>query len=961
MKKRVFALMLAAMLAFPAAVHGETRETEAVETEAVRETEETETTEASEAEETESAETEAEETEAGTEAVEAKPAEKGAAEGPIDLSNAEEAYRDMEWDERSGCYIFKDENGGTTLLDPDDPEFIKNVFGTGERSPEELNETETTRQATGTSVYSPYTNATYTLTASKTNATVMDLVDVSSHQGTVNWTAVKNAGIDGVIVRIGYRGASDGVLHEDTNWRANITGAKAAGLKVGGYVYSQAITTAEASSEAALAITCLSGIAVDLPVFIDYEYYGTSGRLYNAKLSPDTHQTICNAFCTTMKNAKYTPGIYANRDMLNNDMRVSNTIAGTKYWLARYSTSTGYSGSFDFWQYTSKGSVSGITGNADCSFWIKEGLAVEATASPAEILIYEDGTGTSTLKATSAMTDATFKWTVVSAENRKGKSVDASKIATFSGDTGATITMTAKNPGKVTMRVTATKGTQTAYADITVKVRGRLTEDNTELNTTSFPFNGKERKPKAYVTFGDSELTEGTDYTITYNSNKRVGTAMAIIEGKGYFSGVVSEPFTITPLELNANAGLTIGKIPQKSYSPKGLTPTTTIKLGSTTLSAVRDYKIRYQKPDGEVVDVITEVGTYIPVIEAQPDGVFTGSYAASDRAFTVEARKISSSDVFLSETMINDGSVAPDVTVAVDTATLELGKDYTVTTADYTGIGSYSVVVTGTGNYQGTITQKYSVVPVTKKLINTQSCDISLAREIYTFNGKARKPGVTVVSGNRKLTKDTDYTVTYKRQKTTGTAFAVVKGIGAYSGIANVPYEISPVTPEVSAVKVTLSARKYNFAAKVCRPKVKVTAGGKELKDSTDYTVSFSNPNSRDAGSYEVVLSFRGEIEGELSLTYTIKRISLSGLTITLPDQEYEGGDAIEPEKELFTYKLGSKFLTYEDLEGLDIVKYSNNKKVTTDTPAKAVMESNGTGNFTDGSKKTVEFQIKK
>lgn len=982
MKKKILAVLLAATMMMPSAVFAgeitentEDQETVVWETETVEtESEEPETEEGTEPEVTETEEAPENLVASGirlTEKVVTWENEKnidleeleGTDDGPLDLSRARECYRDMKWNEEFKSYIFKDDNGGTTLLDPEDPEFVKNVFGPDEKEANGVGiaPSGTPRTATGNTVASPYTGKTYTFAASKANATINDVIDVSSHQGTVNWAAVKTAGIDCAIIRIGYRGAADGVLHEDKNWRTNIAGAKAAGLKIGAYVFSQAITEAEANSEAALAVTCLSGVAMDLPVFIDYEYYGSSGRLRDAKLSAQAHQTICNAFCNTMKTAGYQFGIYANKNMLSTDMVPTNCIAGTVYWLARYQEVCDYGGTYTFWQYSSTGKVGGVTGNTDCSFWIQDGLTASITASPTEIAIYEDSTGKTTLKGSSNTSDVTYAWSLISAVNRKGNAVSPDKIGSLSSTSGDSVNFVAKKPGKVVIRLTVSKSGKSATSDITIMIRGRLTTDNTSLDNVEFEYNGKERKPKATVTFSEADLTLNTDYKISYKANKRVGTATAIIEGMGYFTGTVTEHFEIIPFNLDTGGStLNIAKFRDQTYSPDGLKPSTTVKMNKTTVSPVKDYKLLYQKSDGTEVEIIEEAGTYYPVIEAIPNGVFSGRYVATANAFVVNPREITKSNVFISDTMIKEGETTPDVYVAVLTAKLEEGTDYNLTGSTSASLGSNSVVVTGLGNYKGSVTVGYQVVPMERQVIDTRSCEITLSQPTYVWNGKARKPGVSVTCNGTVLRKDASYSVSYANNKSAGTGFVLVKGIGSYTGTACVPFTIDPAP--ASDVKVKLSEKKYTFAAKICRPKVTVTLGNTTLKKDSDYVLTYEDPNSRDAGTYGITIAFRGSVTGEYTGQYKIKQISLEKLDVSIPDQEWNDGDPVEPGLDQFVCKLGKKYLTEKDTEGFVISKYTNNKKPSTaDAPAKAVLVSNGSGNFKDGTQKTVSFQIKK
>ena len=189
-------------------------------------------------------------------------------------------------------------------------------------------------------------------------------IDVSKYNGNIDWNAVKNAGVDYVIIRCGYRGYGSGVLVEDINYRKNIQGATAAGLKVGVYYFSQAINEIEAVEEASAVLGMISGYKMTYPVFIDVEYSNSSknGRADNLSVAQRT--AVAKAFCQTIQNAGYRAGVYANKTWLTSFLDM-NQLSGYKVWLAQYATSVSYTGRYDMWQYSSTGKISGISGNVD--------------------------------------------------------------------------------------------------------------------------------------------------------------------------------------------------------------------------------------------------------------------------------------------------------------------------------------------------------------------------------------------------------------------------------------------------------------------------------------------------------------------------------------------------------------------------------------------------------------------
>lgn len=249
-----------------------------------------------------------------------------------------------------------------------------------------LNNTHVSAAITGKS---PFTSSTYTHNDIFKNYNIYNGIDVSKYNGDINWAKVKKDGVDFVIVRVGYRGyGKSGTLCTDPNYKANIEGALAAGIKVGVYYFTEALTTDEAREEAKFCISKIKDYNITLPVAIDYEYptdgKNPIGRMYNAKLTKTEATANVKAFCAAVKKAGYTPLVYANKSDLSsliNGKTIGNTY---KVWLANYTTKTTYANSYEYWQYTSSGKVNGITGKVDCNFWYtKKSIdTAETTSSP---------------------------------------------------------------------------------------------------------------------------------------------------------------------------------------------------------------------------------------------------------------------------------------------------------------------------------------------------------------------------------------------------------------------------------------------------------------------------------------------------------------------------------------------------------------------------------------------------
>ncbi|WP_029232052.1 glycoside hydrolase family 25 protein [Butyrivibrio sp. VCB2006] len=187
-------------------------------------------------------------------------------------------------------------------------------------------------------------------------------IDVSKHNGNINWSAVKNDGINFAIIRCGYRGSSSGALVIDPLYYTNMAGAQSNGINTGVYFFTQAVNEAEAVEEASMVLELLSGYSLQMPVYLDVE--ASHGR--GDQISSEERTAVCHAFLTTIRNAGYTAGIYSNKKWFEEGRLNTASFTDYKIWLAQYVDIPTYSATrYDMWQYTSKGQVNGIGGYVD--------------------------------------------------------------------------------------------------------------------------------------------------------------------------------------------------------------------------------------------------------------------------------------------------------------------------------------------------------------------------------------------------------------------------------------------------------------------------------------------------------------------------------------------------------------------------------------------------------------------
>ena len=193
-------------------------------------------------------------------------------------------------------------------------------------------------------------------------------IDVSEYQPEVNWNQVKASGVDFVMIRLGYRGYGEkGILAEDAMFETHMKNAAAAGLDVGVYFFSQAITEEEVLEEAEFVLDRIKNYEIKCPVVFDTEEIKfDTARTDN--LTPEEFTNNCVVFCDAMKAAGYDTMIYANMKWLAFTLQMDKLTAYDK-WYADYEPVPQCPYEIAMWQYTETGKVPGIEGNVDLNVW----------------------------------------------------------------------------------------------------------------------------------------------------------------------------------------------------------------------------------------------------------------------------------------------------------------------------------------------------------------------------------------------------------------------------------------------------------------------------------------------------------------------------------------------------------------------------------------------------------------
>lgn len=386
----------------------------------------------------------------------------------------------------------------------------------------------------------------YTHPSKFSDTMIIDGIDVSYYQGDIDWSKVKRQGIDFAYIRLGFSYlASPHRTNLDSFFEQNYEAAREAGVMVGVYYYSTATTISEAQKEAKFVLDTLNGRELDMPVVYDFEM-DSSGRLYEAyySWSSSTRKSKATSNCLAFlnyieNNSDYEAMFYSYRAITSpygnpSGTKLNMNLIDSKYrvWLAQYSTDNSYERDYDTWQYTSSGSVTGISGNVDCNFWYYDNDAEET----------ESGTK-SIKKTTITLGKTTFEYT-------KFK-----KYPTVTVKDGST-TLKKDVDYKVHYIKNVLAGTAYAwvegigdYSNVALVPFTITTTDIADGGTVSDiadqTYNGSAKKPTVKVMYTGTTLKKDVDYTVSYSNNTNAGTATVKITGKRNFHGTITKTFKI--------------------------------------------------------------------------------------------------------------------------------------------------------------------------------------------------------------------------------------------------------------------------------------------------------------------------------------------------------------------------------------------------------------------------------
>lgn len=454
-------------------------------------------------------------------------------------------------------------------------------------------------------------------------------------------------------------------------------------------------------------------------------------------------------------------------------------------------------------------------------------------------------------------------------------------------------------------------------------------------NGSKYPYMGStvEVKPEVAVTLKDVRLTEGKDYTLSYQDNTACGTATVTVTGTGDFGGKAVATFTIEPHSINA-ADIVVAPIPNQGYTGAPIEPEVKITCGDYRLVKGLEYELTCSgntqigqasvkiQGIGGFKDSRTALFTIASSIEKAEVSGLKDSYPYTGQVLTAEQLGIT--EVRIGEKILGDG-------------------DYTVGFAegsDGISVGTQTVVLIGTGNYGGT---KEIAITITPK--NIADTDIVLEGFLEKLPyAEEPKQEIALQWNGTALQEKVDYEVSYRPAELPSTYMMTVTGKGNYTGVIEKSFAVE--RPASDALVIKEISSNYTYTGEPITPKPLVLLGDTELKEGTDYTLTYLN--NQDAGTATLRITGTGTyFTGERELTFLILRRSINHGTVgEIATQVYTGREI----KPAVTVTDGGKTLG-ESAEYT--LMYKNNRRTGTGSVIVA-----GMGNYT--STKTIPFAIR-
>lgn len=466
--------------------------------------------------------------------------------------------------------------------------------------------------------------------------------------------------------------------------------------------------------------------------------------------------------------------------------------------------------------------------------------------------------------------------------NRSGKTEAVTSLDGFNVTYDSNI-----NVGTANVTVTAVKGSGfTGKTARTFAITGVDMSDALVEITGSYVYTGKAITPQYTVTLGGKVLTEGEDYKVSLSNNVNVGKrAMLTVTGSGNYTGKAVAYFEITAKNISS-ADV---KAANATYTGKPATPDVTVTLDGEILNAGIDYTISYSNN----VNATTDKTKAAVVVKGT--GNYTGSVTGT---FDIAPKDISDAVIGDIEAQNYTGKeVTPEVSVSLDGKVLTAGTDYSVSYDNNIAASEDAeVIVTGRGNYTGTISKKFAI-----QNVKIDDAMVTGIEESVVYTGKdITFDDIMVTVSGKTLSEDVDYTVSYEDNKNVTTAAKVViTGIGNYSGVITRTFAITPKNIDSCSVDA-VSGQIYT--GKAITPDVTVRDGAEVLVLDKDYTVAYSNNVEVTTSDNMAVITVtgKGNYTGKTTVTFAIskKLTDISKAVISkIADQYYNFGQPLTPD----------------------------------------------------------------
>ena len=705
-------------------------------------------------------------------------------------------------------------------------------------------------------------------------------IDVSEHNGVVDFVDVKDDNKEFVMIRLGYYDTIDKYF-----W-SNVKKAHNAKMDFGVYLYSYAYSVSEARIEANFVIDTLEeleergyGRYFTLPVAYDLE----EPKMAQYGKTQITKQMT--TFCDMIKNAGYVPMVYANLNWFTNYINLNTAVSkGYKLWYAYWVNGSpsfssereiGNTGvKADMWQYIngevqSDGFDKNVIYNTDELIKCRHNYGAQKIQQATKD---SDGYMQSTcswcgnvskttiprissaaLSKTSYTYDGNQKNPTVTVKDRTGK--------TLKNGTDYTVSYASGRTDVGTYNVTVTyKGNYSGTDTLSFKVIQQIPERCTPvLSKTSYTYDGNEKNPTVKITdVVGNVLKKDVDYTLTYDEGRTdVGTYNVNIAYKGNYSGTDTVSFKV----IHQIPERCTPKLSETTYVYDGTQKTPTVSITDVVDNVLKegtDYTLTYDVGR-------TEPGTYNVNI------TYKGNYSGTDtlrfRIIDPSTEKLTAS---LSKTSYTYDGNEKNPTVTIKDAqgnVLTKDVDYTLSyDAGRTDVGTYNVEITYKGYYTGSETLNFVIKPQIP-----ERCTPKLSKTSYTYDGNEKNPTVTIKDVvNNVLVEGRDYTLAYDSGRTNaGTYNVKITYKGNYSGTDTVSFKVIQQIPSRCTATLSTTATYYNGSVKTPGVTVKDVVNN-TLKNGRDYTVTM-DAGRKNVGRYAVKITYKGNYSGSQTLYFNI------------------------------------------------------------------------------------------